>query len=85
MAITQKEWARMRKMMREEIESLLNDFEATQTGGYDGATPVVDDEWADEGSKRRAKRIGFRQPASATRQAKLRKRLHGDSVQVPGR
>lgn len=53
-----KRWHR--KMVREEIASLLDDILAgqiQQAGGYDGATEYKDDDWADESRKRR--RIGF--------------------------
>lgn len=47
-------------MTREEFRRVIKEMiadEQTQIGGYDGATEVKDDDWAEEG-KRRA--IGFR-------------------------
>ena len=56
---TEKRW--LRKMIREEFREIITEMiaeEKTQQGGYDGATPVVDDDWADEGIRR----IGFAIP-----------------------
>jgi hypothetical protein len=56
-----KTW--IRKALKDEIKSLLDDMVAGQVaahGGYDGATSVTDDEWAEEGRKRPV--IGFLTP-----------------------
>jgi hypothetical protein len=51
----------MRKLFRAEIAALLEDvLEGQQAamGGYDGATEVKDDDYAEEGKRKR--RVGFR-------------------------
>jgi hypothetical protein len=48
----------IRRTVREILAEVIR-TEATH-GGYDGATPCEDDEWADEGKKSKRKRIGFR-------------------------
>lgn len=60
-ALTSADWKRLRAMLRAEIRSLLDDMVEGQQaamGGYDGATEVQDDDWAEE-SKRKRHRIGF--------------------------
>lgn len=58
-----KRWIRkiVREVTREEFRAVIKQMiaeEQTQIGGYDGATEVVDDDWADEGKQHR-RRIGF--------------------------
>lgn len=60
--MTKAEWARMRKIIREEVQKLLAEALTESLGGYDGATTVIDDDWAEEGQQRR---IGFRVPTGA--------------------
>jgi hypothetical protein len=48
-------------MVRDEIAKLLEDMiegQQAAMGGYDGATDVTDDDWAEEGKPKR-RRIGF--------------------------
>lgn len=49
-----KTW--LRKMVREVLAEVI--ATEAQHGGYDGATTVEDDNWAEEG-KKRPRRIGF--------------------------
>ena len=42
------------------VRRILAEVIATEAGGYDGATPVTDDEWGEESKKGKRKRIGFR-------------------------
>jgi hypothetical protein len=59
LSTTDKRW--IRKMVRDEIRALLEDMlegQQAAMGGYDGATEVVDDDWAEEGKRKR--RVGFR-------------------------
>lgn len=57
--LSREDKAWLRKMLRAEIDSLLKDMvEGQQMGGYDGATKVDDDDWQEDGKRRRA-RIGF--------------------------
>lgn len=53
-----KSW--VRKMVREEIGSLLEDIVVSQIGGYDGATDVSeDDDGSEQGRKPSRPAIGF--------------------------
>lgn len=55
-SVSDKRW--IRKMVREEFRTIIDEMiseEKTQTGGYDGATEVKDDDWADESRRR----VGF--------------------------
>lgn len=57
--LTREDKAWLRKMLRAEIDALLKDMiEGQQMGGYDGATEVKEDDWSDDG-KRKRRRIGF--------------------------
>lgn len=63
MALTQKDIARLRSMFRAEVRSLLDDLiqgHDEAMGGYDGATEVKDDDWAEDGKRR----IGFEPPTT---------------------
>lgn len=52
-----KKW--IRAMVRAEIRKVIEEIATSeQVGGYDGATEVKEDEWAEEGRKKR--RVGFR-------------------------
>lgn len=56
-----KRW--FRRMVREEARNAVEDLfdeAGVRTGGYDGATPVERDAWAEEGRKR----LGFRVDAA---------------------
>lgn len=50
-----KQW--IRKAVREILAEVI--AQEAQHGGYDGATDVGEDEWAEEGKKRKPRRIGF--------------------------
>lgn len=53
----------LRKMVKEEIDRAIHDFvegQHTTQGGYDGATPVTDDDWAEDGRRR----VGFVSPTA---------------------
>lgn len=57
--MTAKDWKRLERIVRKVLAEVIR--EEAQHGGYDGATPVTDDEWAEEGKKkRRRRRIGFK-------------------------
>lgn len=48
----------LRRMVRDVLAEVI--AQEAQHGGYDGATNVSDDEWAEEGKKAKRKRIGFK-------------------------
>lgn len=56
-----RKWLRaeIRRIVSAEVASLVSDAAEQQLGGYDGATPVIEDEWADEGKKAARPRVGF--------------------------
>lgn len=58
--LSREDKAWLRKTIRAEIDALLKDMiEGQQMGGYDGATEIKEDDWSEDGTKRKGRRIGF--------------------------
>ncbi|HEY9462100.1 MAG TPA: hypothetical protein VIR54_03365 [Vicinamibacterales bacterium] len=77
MALTAADKAWIRKAFREEVEAVLVDYAAAQTGGYDGATDVSEeDDGSEQGRGHKHSRIGFTvgtMPHNIARRALMRK------------
>lgn len=75
MALTAADKAWIARRIEKSIRGFLDEFLAAQieqVGAYDGATEVVDDDWADEGKKAPRRKIGFSTPTTGANKKMLK-------------